>query len=335
MDFSPADLLFNPVKLLGLVLVVIGVFLCAFMLLFAAVVWGTINQLPFGQEAAVRWVFGELDAAPCHSIEVPAAGAITASFHDPGYLFDFGREHQGIDIAVPEGTPVVATHDGMVRFAGWNDQGYGNLVVVEDGDYTYYYGHLSEFNVESGGQVVRGQQLGKAGSTGNSTGPHVHYEVRYRGDPVDLMPDRGEPDEQAYVGGEDSCRPIVPPPPFHWPGRQLTIIGDGLYGVTRAELWSQEAAPGWHGRVLGFVRDRSGSPLGGVAIEVYWDGGSMRTVTAGNGWYEFILGPGQYNVRVVDDTSQAVAFDTLNCEMPGHCVNQVDFSKGRSAPARP
>ncbi|MBC8254920.1 MAG: peptidoglycan DD-metalloendopeptidase family protein [Ardenticatenia bacterium] len=325
MNLNPADLVLNPVKLFVLALSVVGAFLCIWVVLFAAVVWGTINQLPFGQAAAIKWVWGELNAPPCVPIELPAAGVITATFGDPVYQAMFGREHTGIDIAVPVGTPVVATSDGVVTFAGWNEDGYGNLIVVENGDYSYYLGHLSQINVQVGDSVLKGETMGASGDTGHTTGPHIHYEVRYRGVPVELM--AGGSGDEVYIGGEDECRPIVPPPPFRWPGSELAIIGTGEYQVTHAELWPFERAPGFHGRVLGFVRDVSGQPVSGVGVEVHWDGGSMRTITAGNGWYEFILGPGQYNVRVVDSSSQSVAFDTVNCDMPGHCVNQVDFQR--------
>jgi murein DD-endopeptidase MepM/ murein hydrolase activator NlpD len=74
---------------------------------------------------------------------------------------------------------------GVVRYAGWSPVGYGYLVIVENGDYQTYYAHLSSIGVQVGQQVGAGQEIAKSGNTGNSTGPHLHYEVRVRGRPVD------------------------------------------------------------------------------------------------------------------------------------------------------
>jgi murein DD-endopeptidase MepM/ murein hydrolase activator NlpD len=82
------------------------------------------------------------------------------------------------DIAVPVGTPVKTTMDGKVVHAGWNDQGYGNLVIVENGSYRTYYAHLSSIPVAVGDQVEAGTIVGLSGNTGHSTGPHLHYEIR-------------------------------------------------------------------------------------------------------------------------------------------------------------
>jgi murein DD-endopeptidase MepM/ murein hydrolase activator NlpD len=97
-----------------------------------------------------------------------------------------GREvHEGLDIAVDFGTPVNTTADGLVVWAAPH-AGYGNLVVVyHSNGITTRYGHLSRITVEAGQRVKRGDQLGHAGSTGRSTGPHVHYEIRENDQPVD------------------------------------------------------------------------------------------------------------------------------------------------------
>jgi murein DD-endopeptidase MepM/ murein hydrolase activator NlpD len=89
--------------------------------------------------------------------------------------------HQAVDIAVPVGTPVRATLDGRVVHAGWNTEGYGNLVIVENGAYRTYYAHLDSIPVTIGQTVKAGEVVGLSGNTGNSTGPHLHYEVRYNG----------------------------------------------------------------------------------------------------------------------------------------------------------
>jgi hypothetical protein len=102
------------------------------------------------------------------------------TFHDPR-----NPGHIGLDIAAAMWDPIVATADGVVVFASWGG-GYGNLVVVEhDGDWLSYYGHLSEIVVEEEQEVQQGDLLGGAGTTGFSTGPHLHFELRYQGRPVD------------------------------------------------------------------------------------------------------------------------------------------------------
>jgi murein DD-endopeptidase MepM/ murein hydrolase activator NlpD len=97
--------------------------------------------------------------------------------------------HIALDFGAPVGTPVKSTMDGKVVYAGWNDEGYGNLVIVENGPYRTYYGHLSKIPVQYGQQVEAGSTIGLSGNTGNSTGPHLHYEVRKHGqhlDPLDF-----------------------------------------------------------------------------------------------------------------------------------------------------
>jgi murein DD-endopeptidase MepM/ murein hydrolase activator NlpD len=95
-----------------------------------------------------------------------------------------GAMHTGVDISAPTGTPVRTTADGIVTFAGWSS-GYGQLVVVDHGGgYETYYAHLSRFAVVDGQDVRRGEQIGAVGSTGRVTAPHLHYEVRIGGAPV-------------------------------------------------------------------------------------------------------------------------------------------------------
>lgn len=99
----------------------------------------------------------------------PVGGVLTNSFY-PG--------HNGLDFGVPVGTDITATMSGKVVYAGWNNQGYGNLVIVENGPYRTYFAHLSEVPVQLGQIVSAGDVVGLSGNTGNSTGPHLHYEVR-------------------------------------------------------------------------------------------------------------------------------------------------------------
>jgi len=105
-----------------------------------------------------------------------------------------GREtHEGLDIAVDFGTPVTSTADGLVIYAAPH-AGYGNLVILyHSNGITTRYGHLSRITVEAGQRVKRGDQIGHAGSTGRSTGPHVHYEIRENDQPLDPARYTGQP----------------------------------------------------------------------------------------------------------------------------------------------
>lgn len=103
----------------------------------------------------------------------PTRGTLTS-----GYGWRWGRMHRGVDIAAPVGTPVIASSMGTVEFAGWNQGGYGNLVDIRhpDGSLTRY-AHNSELLVTQNQQVHQGQVIAKVGSTGYSTGPHLHFEI--------------------------------------------------------------------------------------------------------------------------------------------------------------
>lgn len=93
------------------------------------------------------------------------------------------RFHAGMDFTSPTGTPIYATGDGVVIHSDWK-QGYGKCIVVDHGyDYQTLYAHLNDYNVTKGQKVKRGDLIGKVGSTGKSTGPHLHYEVRVKGNP--------------------------------------------------------------------------------------------------------------------------------------------------------
>ncbi len=117
---------------------------------------------------------------------LPVAGRLSSSF---GYrlhpILGGMRWHGGIDIAAPLGTPIQATSDGRVERASW-DGGYGLMVELDDGGGTEtLYGHMSRVAVEKGQVVKKGEVLGYVGSTGLSTGPHVHYEIRRNGRSID------------------------------------------------------------------------------------------------------------------------------------------------------
>jgi len=92
--------------------------------------------------------------------------------------------HTGIDLQAPTGTPVYAAANGTVIFAGWSNWGYGNSIVLAHGALFTLYGHLSRINVSCGQQVSAGTPIGAVGTTGNSTGPHLHFEIRPNGVPV-------------------------------------------------------------------------------------------------------------------------------------------------------
>ena len=97
--------------------------------------------------------------------------------------------HAGIDLAAPIGTPIYATADGIVSDAGYNNGGYGNLIKVDHGrGIETRYGHLSAILVSAGQRVARGQMIARMGSTGRSTGSHLHYEVRIDGRAVNPIP---------------------------------------------------------------------------------------------------------------------------------------------------
>lgn len=96
--------------------------------------------------------------------------------------------HKGVDLAAPTGTPVYATADGLVGKAEWFSS-YGNYIQIEHGgEMQTRYAHLSGYSVKAGQRVQKGDLIGYVGSTGRSTGPHLHYEVRIAGDAVDPTP---------------------------------------------------------------------------------------------------------------------------------------------------
>lgn len=117
----------------------------------------------------------------------PVTGPLSSPF-GPRSLLPGKTFHNGIDIAVPLGTPVRATGDGVVRFVG-NTDGYGLRVEIDHGNgLVTLYAHLSETNVVPGQRVRRGEVIAKSGNTGSSTGPHLHYEVRQNGKAIDPWP---------------------------------------------------------------------------------------------------------------------------------------------------
>ena len=95
----------------------------------------------------------------------------------------FYAGHSGIDIAANVGTPIYAANAGPILYSGWNNWGYGNTVVIAHGPFSTLYGHMSSIAVRCGQSVSPGQVIGYVGSTGNSSGPHLHFELRYLNQP--------------------------------------------------------------------------------------------------------------------------------------------------------
>ena len=135
-----------------------------------------------GQGSSYTWVQGT------GQLGWPVSGEITSPY---GYrvhpIWGTTIYHSGIDIGVDEGTPVHAADSGVIVWSGWMG-GYGYAVVIDHGNgLSTLYGHNSELAVDEGQSVSKGQVVAYAGSTGNSTAPHVHFEERENGDPVDPM----------------------------------------------------------------------------------------------------------------------------------------------------
>jgi murein DD-endopeptidase MepM/ murein hydrolase activator NlpD len=129
----------------------------------------SVVPAPTGQASAAGFVW-------------PVHGVLTS-----GYGWRWGRMHEGIDLAVGVGTPVVSSAAGTVIVAGWMG-GYGNLVVIDHGNgISTAYGHNTSVTVGVGQSVAQGQLIAYSGNTGHSTGPHVHFEVRVNGAPVDPL----------------------------------------------------------------------------------------------------------------------------------------------------
>ncbi len=159
---------------------------------------GTWLFLPGGIAESINWnpvveieesgprqgyvtTFAVGDTGSCGQVQNTGGGAGWAlPLRSGSYTITQGYSiyHQGIDLAAPIGTPVLAANSGVVIFAGTNSSGYGLAVVLAHGPYLTVYGHLSQWNVRCGDQVGLGQVIGLVGSTGRSSGPHLHFEIR-------------------------------------------------------------------------------------------------------------------------------------------------------------
>lgn len=151
-----------------------------------------------GSDATFKQLFNswkKLDNISQGAIAVPSEKPVRTAAFTSGFgvrsdpFRGAAAMHAGIDLAGPNGTPIYATADGVVAEAGYNRGGYGNLIKVDHGrGIETRYGHLSAILVSPGQRITRGQQIARMGSTGRSTGSHLHYEVRIDGRAVNPIP---------------------------------------------------------------------------------------------------------------------------------------------------
>ena len=160
---------------------------------------GTVVMIPGGQRELISW----LDFVPTYqrgngtATSELGGGSCPNAAGSPPYLWptngphtisgnDFSPTLLGIDITAFEGTPILASGAGVVVFAGWSQYGYGNVIEIDHGGgWATVYAHLSQINVKVCEYVSAGEVIALSGSTGNSTGPHLHFEVRKNGTAVD------------------------------------------------------------------------------------------------------------------------------------------------------
>jgi peptidoglycan hydrolase-like protein with peptidoglycan-binding domain len=143
----------------------------------------TVHALEHGVRRQVRRVPASALSGPVRFLR-PVSAPLGDGFGYPG-----GRRHDGIDFEAHSGDPVGAAGRGIVSFAGWNSGGYGNLVVIQHRlGFETYYAHLSSISVGVGQAVAGGSVIGAVGATGRATGPHLHFEVRLHGTPIDPAP---------------------------------------------------------------------------------------------------------------------------------------------------
>lgn len=160
---------------------------------------GSEDYAPLLQPITGRLVSPDLPPLPGADSFLPEDGGVLNGYIWPsrgiltsGYGWRWGRMHQGIDIAADIGTPIYAAATGVIEFAGWNSGGYGNMVEIRhaDGSLTRY-AHMNAIQASVGQRVTQGDQIGEMGSTGYSTGPHLHFEVH--------LPNQGTVNPMAYL----------------------------------------------------------------------------------------------------------------------------------------
>lgn len=149
---------------------------------------GTMTRLSSELAEGKETVLAQLDYLAHRPSGLPVSGGLfTDRFGWRWSPFGWGRQwHDGLDIAHDTGEPVVATADGIVIHAGWKSGGYGYTVMIDHGyGFVTMYAHLDDYKPDVWQEVKRGQVIGWVGDTGNSTGPHLHYEVHVNGVPND------------------------------------------------------------------------------------------------------------------------------------------------------
>lgn len=141
-----------------------------------------IPTIPRGAAGVSKAVYGEGACTGSYDGAVGSGAFIWPADNHSLSGNDYWSGHLGIDVAIGEGGRIYATDGGVVVFAGWSTGGYGNTVIIDHGNgYQTLYAHLSKVSTSCGRSVSQGAVIGYAGSTGNSTGPHLHFEVRYLG----------------------------------------------------------------------------------------------------------------------------------------------------------
>ena len=166
----------------------------------------TFVLIPGGKREMISWVMPTIprgNSGVSSSLAGPGGCVTTDGAYGTGtfiwpavnnYLSgnDYWSGHLALDIASNLGSPIYASDSGLVVYAGWNNTGYGYMVMIDHGNgYQTLYAHLSQISVTCGSSVYQGLPIGSSGSTGNSTGPHLHFETRYLGgllNPWSLMP---------------------------------------------------------------------------------------------------------------------------------------------------
>lgn len=208
---------------IGCALSVLGLMLFGAVAVLATMAfWGILGGIiarpelvpPELRPAMERWLRGERPDSPAVQFmreavagRVPLVpGCVPEGFPvDRGYFTQFfGPGHAGVDIGVPTGTPVRSPIGGTVVWAGWEDSGYGLLVVVANGPVRAFLAHLSAVRVAPGQRVAPGEIVGLSGNTGRSTGPHLHYELRIHGRPVDPLAAAGVSRAACEAAARDS-----------------------------------------------------------------------------------------------------------------------------------
>jgi murein DD-endopeptidase MepM/ murein hydrolase activator NlpD len=163
---------------------------------------GTQIVIPGGQAEQISWnptvereggdvnqsggsfvSFAPGEAGSCGRVSNVGGSFWSSPIDSYSFVRGFTSWHTGVDLSASVGAPVKAANGGVVIFAGWNSWGYGNTIVLSHGPFTTLYGHLSSINVGCGQIVSAGQLIGGVGSTGNSSGPHLHFEIRYLDQP--------------------------------------------------------------------------------------------------------------------------------------------------------